>query len=277
MTYKQGTLRANGLDIATLASFRTEHLESVLRVAAKRTEDIEIPDEDGQLYVPDKRHEANELVLPMWVHGCLPDGSLPTGGQLQGVYDRADELIEVFGEDRIVLEHERPDGSIREITGEVLDRIDWTRKGLHGSGQVSILLHCADPFWYAPDAVTATIVAAGADTTQALDEFTGISARLVDLVVRFTAAGACPNPAIQQTGGGHFLRYGSTLTDAVVEVDSGTWDVVGGAYEDIEHTDSTARYFVLKPQRPVPEVTVSHTGAGTLTTTLTGRKRFKHG
>lgn len=274
-----GTLRANGVDLGAFASFRTIDLASILRTPPKRTEDTELPDADGVLYVPDKRHEANEIVLPMWVHGCLPDGSVPSGGQLAAFYDRVDALLAVFGEPRIDLDHERPDGTVRRIVGEVIEETDWTRKKMHGSGKVSIALHCADPFWSDLGPVTASVTTTS-ETTVDLPEFAGASARMVELVVGFTAVGTVPNPRVEQVGlreGGHFLTYLGTLTDTSVEIDSGQWEITGGAYEDVAHTDATARYFVLAPQQPAPRVRVSHTGLGELTTTITGRRRFKTG
>lgn len=276
--FGQGTVRANGVDIAGFASFRTEDLASILRTPPKRTEDVELPDLDGVQYVPDKRHEANELVLPMWVHGCLPDGSIPAGGQLAAFYDRADALLDIFGEPRIVLDHERPDGTVRRIVGEVIDVMDWTRKRLYGSGRVSIALHCADPFWSDVDPVSATVTTTG-EIEVDLDEFAGASARMVELLVEFVAAGTCPNPRIEQIGlseGGHFLTYLDTLVDEQVAIDSGEWSTTG-EFERIAHTGTTARYMVLAPQRPAPRVRMSHTGTGSLATTITGRRRFKTG
>lgn len=275
-----GKIYANGVDVSSLASIRTIDLAALLRVPAARTEDVELPDLDGVLPVPDKRSESNELVLPMWVHGCLSDGSVPSGAAWQTFHENVDELIDVFGEPRVELDFERPDGSVRRIVGEVIEVVDWTTDRLYAAGKVSVALHAADPFWSDVDPVTASVVSGG-DVTVDLAEFAGANARMVELLVEFTAVGTVPNPRVEQVDlpagrVGHFLTYLDTLTDESVEIDSALWETTG-EFERIEHTDTTARYFVLAPQRPAPRVRVSHTGAGELTTTITGRRRFKTG
>jgi hypothetical protein len=171
-------------------------------IPAKRGKDLVVPGVHGEVQLRNKRYQATNLVLKLWVRGVNPDGTIPadgTAGRL--AFNRnLRALIELFAiEDRIRLRHTLSDGTVREIAGEVLDTIDPTvaGRGRDTLGQLNVALYCHYPFWRDLDPTTSTV--SSATPTATLGEFAGTSAQIEDLILTF---GPQTNPRLEQPSTG---------------------------------------------------------------------------
>jgi hypothetical protein len=280
-------ISVNGVNLDQLLAQGVEGSAGLRKVPGKRGSNIDVPNRHGQLHVAGKRYQAAACLLPMWVRGVNPDGSVPSdpGGRLL-FEQRLRELVALFtcGE-LVTLRHTLTDGSAREITGEVVDVLDPSVDGIGRDtlGQVNVGLTCADPFWTDIVNSSATVtLAAGA--TRMLAEFGDATAPMEDLLINF---GPGTNLVLTQVETGAFLAYDGPITSGRhLAVDTSAFTVVGTVDTGGTWNPSTAptqhlqrirhgrhpRLFQLAPTRPNPP-TLRNDSTGTLTVTITGRQR----
>lgn len=283
------SISANGTNLDDLVAQGVEGSSGIFSIPGKRGSDHELPGSDGALHVPGKRYRAGTVLLPMWVRGVNPDGSIPSdaGARLQ-FHQRLRELVALFAVDELVtIRHTLSDGSAREISGEVIDVLDFTiiGTGRNTLGKVGVALSCPDPFWAdIADATSNFTLATGA--TVELDEFATASARMRDLTVTFFPGS---NPRLIQPKTGLYLAYSGIIAagrrlvvncaDWTVTgtVDAGgTWNPGTAPTQHIRRIDHgrSDRFFTLAPERPNPPVVrLEHTGGGTMAARISGRPR----
>lgn len=274
MSTEQLTL--NGVDVKTPA-LRTQLLSGLLATAPRRTRNVSIPGRHGELLVPRKRRGPLDFLLPLWVMGG-------TGGGDEQVefYTEVDRLCrDVFAADTVLIAHTLPDGTVRELTVEVLDRIGIERWRQGALANVGIAVTAADPFWTDPADQNAQTTTTGGPDSWDLTEFAAATAPMDDLTVTFTAtSGSVPNPILTNAGG-VYVEYQVTLAESEsVEIDVGAYTLTGGGghvadYDALVH-DGDPRWWVLDPGNP-PSATVAHTGTGTLTVDVVGRRKYLAG
>lgn len=281
-------IRSDGVevDLDRCVDRGVEGINGLVVVPAKRGSNLVVPQAHGELHIPGKRTGAGNVVLPLWVRGVLPDGSIPdpseVGARLQFLHNLR-ELLSVFVEDELVtIRHTLADGTAREIRGEVTTTVepDISGRGRYSLGRIGVALTCPLPFWSDLDPVTDLIAAGG---TQTLGAFADASAPMEDLLIEF---GPQANPRLEQPSTGVFVRMPRVITSGqTVTVDTerwlvyGTGGVAGGLYEDLAYGGrATSRWFALKPEPgggpPVVELT-NTSGAGWAT--VTGKRRYKIG
>jgi hypothetical protein len=272
-----------GLDLLS-RMHDTVELSGLLSAAGRRTGDVEVAGRHGLLRTRRKRYDRLEIPLVLWLRGLDADGRIPTDSSAAAeFYARVHEITAVLAAETVTVTHGLPDGSARWITGEVLSPLDPSRRNPGALGQLAFKLSCAYPFWTeAGDPVISTGSCTGEPAEWTLDEFAGITAPVEDAVIRFECtSGTVPNPSLAQ--GDVSLRYGAAFAvDDWVEIDCGTWDITAGGNLEpdmsaITKTGGEARFFVLSPPGAAdaaPTLTLDHTGAGTLSVTLTGRRKF---
>lgn len=258
----------------------------LMKVPGKRGSDIVIPQAHGALHVPNKMFDAGNVVLPLWVRGINPDGTLPGTGEDDPVrvafHQRARALCDLFAPEQVAIRHTLADGTARQITGEVTDVLDWSVRGngRNTLGQVTIGLKCADPFWADLDPRSQTVTVTTGGTAQ-LGVFDGASAPMEDLLVTF---GQSSNPRLEQTSSGIFVRVGKVIpSGGSITVDTAAWQVYGtapapttGLYEALSYGGrGTAKWFALMPEPGGPTVMFEHTGGGSRSATITGRRRYR--
>jgi hypothetical protein len=140
--------------------------------------------------------------------------------------------------------------------------------------EFGITLTCQSAFWEDVDQVTAS--KSGTGVWDVLP-FQGATAPMDDLLVRFTAPAT--NPRLTNTKG-VYVAYNAALTGSQwVEINSATWSVVGGggltaSLAAVDHAGD-ARWFVLEPGDPTPQVTASQTAGSTGGFALTGRRKYR--
>lgn len=283
------TITVNGTSLDELTAQGVQGAQGLHRVPGKRGQNVKVPGRHGELYVPGKRYEPAALVLPLWVRGVLPDGTLPADEPARlEVHRRLRTLTRLFTVGELVtIRHTLTDGTAREISGEVTDTIDWTIAGAGRStvGQVTIGLDCPDPFWTDLADTTSTVTLATGQTAT-LTDFAPADAPMDDLRVTF---GPGNNPELSQPSTGAYIGYdGVIAAGRKLTVDAAAWTVTGTVDAGGTWNPGSAptqhiarirhgrhpRLFTLAPQDPAPTVRLTHTGGGTMAATVTGRRRY---
>lgn len=283
------SISINGTSLDNLLAQGVEGSQGLHTVPAKRGSNVEVPGRHGAKHIPGKRYQPAALVLPMWVRGVNPDGSVPSDASARLTFhQRVRELVALFTVGELVtVRHTLTDGTAREITGEVTDLIDFTIEGVGRStlGRVSVGLTCADPFWTDLAATTATFaLATGA--TRTLTEFAAATAPMEDLIVSF---GPGTNIELSQPAVSSLLAYDGPITAGrKLAVDTAEWTATGTVDAGGTWLPATAptqhirrirhgrhpRLWYLAPTRPAaPVVRLVHTGGGTVSVTISGKQR----
>lgn len=280
----------NGTNLDNLVAQGVDDVSGLHKVPGKRTSNVEIPGRHGNLWVPHKRYAPASFVIPLWIRGVNPDGTVPSDPAARiAFYARARALVSLFtiGE-QVTLTYTLPDGTYRQIVAEVDDVLDFTVSGFGRwtLGKVSVGLTAADPFWSDPTAVTATATLTTGQTAS-LTQFANASAPMDDLVIIF---GPSSNPQVTQLSTGVFVAYnGSIATGQQLVIDTGAWTVTGtltagGSWQPssaplqhiarIKHGGGIPRLFSLAPESPSPVIQLSHTGGSSATVTISGKQRY---
>lgn len=280
-----GTVAEQTHNLDRLVAQGVEGVAGLVAVPEKRAGNLVIPGSHGELHAVGKKSSPNVLVLPMWVRGVNPDGTVPAddGARLL-FHDNLRTLIGLFTEgEQIVVRHTLTDGSAREILGEVTDAITpevvgadrWTL------GRFSVAVNCADPFWADVDPAT-SLVSLTSGATAALTEFGGASAPMEDLTITYAGIS---NPRLTQPSTGVYQQLNRVVGGGqTVTVNTATWQVSGtggvgpGLYEDIEYGGRrTSRWFALHPEPGggAPVVRLDHTGGGVASVTVTGKRKHR--
>lgn len=268
------TLTINGVALDTYA-YLTTSVAGLLQVPARRGSNVTVPGRHGAIRVP-KRFEPNDIVLPVWVNGALPDGSIPGGSTEAGeFYARRDELLRLLYADQLLLAFTRPDGSSRSVHAEVTEVIEFDRVGMRPEAQVNIGLTLYEAFWFDTLAVSQTVTGT-TGTTQALTAFAGATAPMDELTLTF---GPCNNP--QLIHGAAFVQYNGVISAGrQLVIDTASWTVGSGtgaawAPDPRQVTFGPGpRWFELDPTVTPFQVQFVHTGGGSATCTIAGRRRY---
>lgn len=283
------TISVNGVNLDDLVAQGVEGATGLHTVPGKRGSNIDVPQRHGQLHVPSKRYQPTSLVLPLWVRGVNPDGTVPSGtdpAARLAFHARLRALVKLFVAGELVtIRHTLSDGSAREIVGEVTEVLDFTIRGTgrHTLGRVSVGMDCADPFWSDVTDTTATFSLTTGQTAS-LTGFTNATAPMDDLIVTFHPGS---NPELTQVSTGVFVGYdGVIAAGRKLVIDTAAWTVTGtvdagGTWVPgssptqhiarIRHGGS--RLFSLAAENPAPAVRLIHTGGGSATASITGKQR----
>lgn len=199
-------LLVNGVDLGSYC-YMTSDISGLLTVPAKRGDDVVVPGRHGAIRYPRKRYDVGEIVLPMWVVGCRPDGSVPSHGRMgREFFRRRDELLQLFHADTVELTFTRADGVTLSTSVEVVDVMDFTRKWAEPIAQVSVALRLTEPFWTETQDVSTTITGV-TGTTRTLMGFAGSTAPITDAVITFY--GPVNNPKL--TIGDRWVQYNGVI------------------------------------------------------------------
>lgn len=261
----------------------TSDLSGIFSVPSKRGRNLVVAGEHGELHVVSKKYSANVIVLTLWVRGANPDGSLPEGEGQEQFVENLRELTSWFTDDELVTLRYTVNGEAREIIGEVITSIEPKPDGYgrYRSATVKIALNCAQPFWADVEPRVQTVTLA-ADDEATLTEFAGATAPMEDLVVVF---GQQSNPRLMQESTSVFVALDRVITSGqTITVDTtefevyGSVGVAGGLYEVLSYGGrGTSRWFALQPEPGggAPVVKLQHTGGGSRSVTVTGKRKFK--
>lgn len=267
-------LTVNGVLLNTLAK-NVESLAGRLRAPAFRTGNIVIPGSHGEMWVPNKKFQANTLALPMWVVGCNDDGAIPSGSsKRREFFKRIDELVTLFkGPELLDMRHTLADGSIRQALVECLDVIDFSHDP-SPRGMVGVVLTMPGSFWR--DVADKVQTFPGNLAVADPSTFRGGSAPMEDLV--YELVGPWSNPKITFSDG-TFFRYDEVIpADRSLIVNCGEWDLegTGGLVPDftkLVHDGADPIWGAL----PASAAAITLEGTGKTSATafrITGRRKF---
>ncbi len=282
------SITVNGVDLSSMVR-NVESLAGLLRTPEQLGDNLVIPGRHGRLRQAGRTFDAGEIVLPLWVLGA----DAVTGANLFGdpavtsYYARVDELVRLLHAPTLTIDHTLPDGSVRRAVAEMADEpMDFTRQlGAPLFGRVTVTLTVPGAFWSDVSSVTAgpTALATGASTT--LTAFAGATAPTEDLVITF---GPGSNPSLSQPLTGAFVAYdGVIAAGRKLVIDTETWAVTGTIDAGGTWAPSitavrfgpTAKFFYLTPPPAGtgPVLSLTHTGGGTVTVTVSGRRKYLTG
>lgn len=268
-------LLVNGVSLRSHC-YLTSDVSSLLGVPAKRGEDVVVPGRHGRIRTPRKRFDAAEIVLPMWVVGCRPDGSIPSTGRAEReFFRRRDELLELFYADDVSLQFTRADGVTLSTTAEVVDVMDFTRTRAKPIAQVSVALRLADAFWVEDIDVSQTITGV-TGTTAALSVFEGSTAPNADAQITFFGPVANPQLSI----GERWVRFNGVIpAGRELVLECGHWRANpgnGAAWDPDERQVFRAPgpAWLEIPASPGVTATFTHSGGGAASVEIAGHRKF---
>lgn len=267
---------ANGVDLDKLC-YNVASRSGRLQTAPRRGKNVDVASRHGTVFTPGKKHTGAVIPLKLWVVGADELGRVPRDGTMRELFQaNLDRLLNIFSADTVELIDPMPDGTRRRITGQVLDTISPEVQAGGTRAELGISLTCAAAFWEDVDPVSAYRSGTG---IWDVVPFQGATAPMDDLVVRFTAPAT--NPRVTDSKG-VWVAYNAALAGTQwVDIDCSNWTVAGGGglvanIAAVDHAGD-ARWFVLTPGDPTPQVVTSQTAGSTGGFTLTGRRKHRAG
>lgn len=270
------TFTVNGVVLNTLAK-NIASIAGRLRAPATRTKNLALPGMHGELWIPNKRYQANTLALPMWVQGCDDDGSIPDdSSRLKEFWKNVEALVGVFKSTGELLDVRwtQPDGTVRQCWAEATDVFDFTTDAA-AMGRVGVILQIPGAFWQDVNESTQTFTG----TTAAVKptKFAGSTAPMEEM--KYTFVGPRTNPGITFQDGS-FFRYDAALTGAqTLVVDSGEWELTGTGftpdYTKLVHDGADGNWGTLPPMPTAATVNLDGTATTSASSvTFAGRRKY---
>jgi hypothetical protein len=268
---------ANGLDLRTVAR-NVESLSGLLTSPPRRGSNIEVPGRHGSIPTANKRYAEGEVVLPLWIKGVDEFGVVGNRDQqLTNFYANLDAVLQTFSAETVIIDHELAAGSTRRALCQLAEPIAFSRDPASPLfGRASIALTIPGAFWTeTADRTHTASLATGMGTSAT--PFAGATAPMDELVITF---GPGNNPELGQ--GEVFLAYDGVIgSGRTLVVNTSTWTAAGTGglvvdYSKLRHGGSP-RWFEIRPEDPAPTLQLSHTGGGSMSVTVTGKRRFLTG
>lgn len=268
-------LLVNGVDLGSYA-YMTTDVSGLFRTPELRGENLVVPGRHGRLRVEGKRFDAGEIVLPLWVVGCRPDGSIPAGGMEREFYRRRDELLQLFYGDEVVLRFRRPSGVELSTRVEVVDVMDFTRRYVEPLALVSIALTRIDPFWSDVEDAAQTITGVSG-TAAALTAFAGATAPIPD--ARITFHGPVNNPRLAI--GQRWVQFNGVISGGrqlVLECEHWRASPGNGEAWTPDHRqiyrEPGPAWLEIPPSATPLEAVFTHSTGGVATVEIAGARKF---
>ena len=271
------TLSVNGVNLNTLAK-NISSLTGRLRAPAARTENAIIPGMHGELWIPNKKYQANTITLPMWVEGCDDDGGIPAEStRRREFFKNVNALVSLFKAPGLLdVRWTKADGQVRQCFAEATDVFDFTTDS-EGLARVGVVLTIPGAFWQ--DVNQTTQAWTGNLATVSATSFVGGSAPIENTIIELK--GPWTNPQVVFPDGS-WVMYSAALTSAqTLIIDSGEWDLtgVGGLTPDFTKLthDGADAYWGALPAAPsaAPTITLNGTARTSATSfTLRGRRKY---
>lgn len=270
-------LAVNGVDLSQYAVV-TESLGPLMATPPRRGKNVAVPGRHGTIHTPRKRFDETDIGLRCYVLGAQPDGTVPVGSTAaKELYARADALMTLFTADTVSLTRTMPDGSTRTATAEVLGAMNWARRlgdaPLIAMVTVSLTLPAA--FWFDTAAVSQTITGV-TGTVATMTAFTGATAPMTDLTI--TCTGPVSNPKLTQ--GTRYVQWNGVVSSGQqLVISTANWQVgpgSGSAWNpDLRNVSfgPGPEWFMLDPTTAL-QVTLTHTGGGSASVTIAGKRAY---
>lgn len=253
-----------------------EDFGPLLATPSARGDNQVVPGRHGTIRTPHKRYTDSRPTLPMRVLGVDPvTGGFVADGVSQ-LHTNRDTLLRVFHADTVLLEHTLPNGQSRSAYAELLGEptVATRERSYPPMSRIELDLTLFEGFWFDTLAVS-TEITGTTGVVQALTAFDGATAPMDDLTLTF---GPCNNPQINF--GNSFVKYnGVVAAGRQLVINAGNWTVnhgTGAAWSpDLRQVEFAPgpRWFSLDPTVAPFEAQFEHTGGGSATCTINGRRR----
>lgn len=278
------TFTVNGVDLTNLA-WKIEDASGAAIMPARRGDNILAPRRHGTIRIPRKRYGEGQFILKMWVKGLNPTTGLVPGGStdIDEFYKNVDSLTRLFAAETLTVVHTRPDATARQFIGHLaLDPVAFTREVSSPLfGQFNVAITNPGAFWTDTSDTTQTLTGA-TGATLTWTSFQAATAPMDELVVTF---GPASNPQIVQSSTNVTLAYDAVIaTGRKFVIDCAAWNLNGTVdaggnwsynYAALRHSNSV-RWFELTPNSDgtAPTTVLTHTGGGSVSVTMTGRRKY---
>jgi hypothetical protein len=272
--YKEQLL-ANGLDLGSWCHM-PDDISGLFNVPERRGENVPVPGRHGRIKTPRKKFDSVDHVLPLWIVGCRPDGTVPFDGTQREFYRRRDELLQVLYADELELSFRRPDGTVLTAIAEVTEALDFTRRRVQPVALVNVALTICDPFWV-EELDVSQVITGVTGTTATLTAFTGSTAPISDAVITFQGPVSNPRLAV----GDRYVRYNGVIPagkELVLECEHWRANSGNGAAWDPDerqvYREPGPCWLEIPASRTPLTATWTHTGGGNATVEIAGRRKF---
>jgi hypothetical protein len=267
------TLTINGVALDTYALLLTD-VSGLMVSPPLRGENTTVAGRHGVLQRPGKRFAAAELVLPLWVNGARPDGSVPSGSAAVEFFQRRDELLQLLHSDPLVLAYTRPGGVTVEGRCELVEALSFARAGVGAEAEVSVALTLLDPFWSDTEDSAQTITSG---SPVELTAFAGSTAPIAD--ARITFFGPVNNPRLAI--GSRYVQFNGVIGEGrELLLDCGHWRASSGAGDDWSppvtqiYREPGPAWLEISPSSGPLMATFTHSGSGSASVEIAGRRKF---
>ena len=266
----------NGVSLDSLC-YGLEDTSGLFTVPARRGSNVVVPGRHGAITIPNKHFDEADYVLPLWIAGSRPDGTIPRGSsEAREFWARRDELLRILYAATLRVEFTRPTGHRVYAVCEVTDTIDFTRRGVDPLGVIKVGLVNTGAFW-ADTAPVTQLIEGRSGSRHELTEFRGATAPMTELTITFQ--GPINNPMIEL--GTTTVQFGATVTaEQQLVLNTANWSVSPGTgaswapdLRQIEFTPGP-EWFAISPSATPFEVRFTHTGGGEATCAIAGRRKY---
>jgi hypothetical protein len=274
------TLTANGFNLRQPPWCDIEDLSPLLVTAARRGDNVEVPGRHGKIRATNKRYTDALPSLPMRVLGVDPDTGLPVADPVTQLHRNLDTLLAVFHTSAVLLEHTRNDAASRSAWVELVGdpSVATRERSAPPMSRIQFDLTIWDGFWFDTDPVS-QIITGTTGVTAALTAFEGATAPMADLTLTFT--GPVNNPQLNLGGGTSFVKYnGVVAAGRQLVIDTASWQVSPGTgaiwAPDLRQVEFAPgpRWLELDATVAPFEVAFIHTGGGSATCSIAGRRKY---
>lgn len=273
---------ANGWNMNSLA-FNIVAKTGRYAIPAVRGDNIVVPGERGQTFVPNKPVDMGQWTLTMWVLGCMPDGTVPIWAEQRRIFERnyAQLLQQVTPQAAPVTLHVwQADGSIRTATAVLDGATDPTLMMGGRRAEIALLFDVLPGVWadYLSYTTVGTAGSGWSNQALSLPQLAGGTAPIEDSII--TVQGPITNPKITDPVTGTWVQYtGSLISTDTWVVDCGAWTSKKNGSSVLTSTSHFGhpRFVVIDPGSigRVPSLTLTGTGTNT-TTNLTVQAKRQH-
>jgi hypothetical protein len=280
------TYFVDGFDLSNYAT-QIEVAEGLQDTPGTVGDNIALPGFDGAVQVygglgQQRRADAvGRITFSMWLVGVDPDtGTIPDGsGDAEEYLARWDELVRLFHRRTVTIDHPRPDGSVRRAIAHLLPGETMSpssRSAAPWFGRFKATFAIPGAHWTDLDQVSTGPQSLTSGQALSLAAFSGATAPCTELDIVF---GPGNNPRLSTSyshvGWNGVVAAGRQLGIRTVD---GTTNQAGGAawtpgYDGLTYAPGP-RLFEIDPTEAL-QATLSHTGGGSMTVEVRGKRRYR--
>lgn len=283
MTTVTVTAGATSIQLTGVPWCKVPDGSGLLRGAAVRTQDQVVPGIHGEAVSVLQVYGPGSVVVPVIVFGVDRTTGVQSGDGTAQLRDNLRYLGRVVHAPQVTLTHGWPDSQeiecLAKLRSEPFEGERWISSP--PAARINIPFGVPGAFWRDVEPVVSDVYTLATGGTAVLDEFADASAPMGELMIAF---GPCSNPRLRQVGTDTVVGYqgiissGRQLTIDTVEgeLGDGTGTSWTPDYSGLRY-GPWARWFQLDPRGGSPTIQLEHTGGGTATVQITGRRKYMIG